>query len=113
MTTASKITLVRVFMIPLVMIAMYLSRHCGGMERQGENRQHHDWPVRRAGVPAECHPFVGGNGGHRGDHGVFRCRVFCKELELPVELMLPRHRKMNQDLPLPEQSKGGRSFFYP
>ena len=31
MTTASKITLVRVFMIPLVMIAMYLSKGVSGM----------------------------------------------------------------------------------
>lgn len=31
MTTASKITLVRVFMIPLVMIAMYLSRGVSGL----------------------------------------------------------------------------------
>ena len=31
MTTASKITLVRVFMIPLVMIAMYLSKGVSGL----------------------------------------------------------------------------------
>lgn len=182
MTTASKITLVRVFMIPLVMIAMYLSkgvsglwmwvslglfviasvtdfidgqiaRKCnqvsdfgkfldpladklltiavmtmfcewgrfpawalmlvltrefavtglrlvaapkgrviaGRLERQGENRQHHDWSDPVDAAARKHHGGACRLRRHRGDHGVLRHRVFYQELELPVELMFPRH----------------------
>ena len=131
MTTASKITLSRVLMIPVYLVTMYLSGgesnvwmyvslaifiiasltdfvdgyiarhynqvtdfgpeghgHCRRMERQGENRQHHDRPVPDDGSAQHPGAESGGHRGYRHHHCLFRRGVLHPELEVPLGLKL-------------------------